>query len=54
MTFPHSIWALKNQNDGDMGSFLLSLTILLSYIVLMTRLNKTKVGGYVKVFGQIA
>jgi hypothetical protein len=38
---------------GDWKSSLLSLTSFLSYIVLMTRLDKTMVGGYVGVLGRI-
>ena len=38
---------------GNWKSSLLSLTSFLSYIVLMTRLDKTKVGGYVGVLGRI-
>ena len=55
VTFPLCIWALTtSQDNGDLKSSLLSLTILLTYIVLMTRLDKTKVGGYAKVIGRIA
>jgi len=54
LTFPLCIWALTTHDNGDLKSSLLSLTILLLYIVLMTRLDKTPVGGYVKLIGQIA
>jgi hypothetical protein len=54
LTFPLCIWALTTHDNGDLKSSLLSLTILLLYIVLLTRLDKTPVGGYVKLIGRIA
>ena len=39
---------------GDWKSSLCSLTICLSYVILMTRMDKTGLGGYVKVIGNIA
>ena len=38
---------------GDLKSSLCSLTICLSYVVLMTRMDKMRSGGYVKVIGKI-
>ena len=55
VTYPLCIWALTtSQDNGDLKSSLLSLSVLLTYIVLMTRLDKTKVGGYADVIGRIA
>jgi hypothetical protein len=53
VTFPLCILSVFLDN-GNLKSSLLSLAILLSYIVLMTRLDKTKLGGYAKVIGKIA
>ena len=39
---------------GDWKSSFCSLTICLSYVILMTRMDKTPLGGYVKVIGKIA
>jgi len=39
---------------GDWKSSLCSLTICFSYVILMTRMDKTALGGYVKVIGKIA
>jgi len=39
---------------GDWKSSLSSLTVCLSYVILMTRMDKTTLGGYVKVIGKIA
>jgi len=39
---------------GDWKSSLCSLTICSSYVILMTRMDKTVLGGYVKVIGKIA
>jgi len=38
---------------GNWKSSLCSLTICLSYVVLMTRMDKMPLGGYVKVIGKI-
>jgi len=41
-------------SPGDWKSSLCSITICLSYVILMTRMDKTGLGGYVKVIGKIA
>jgi hypothetical protein len=38
---------------GEWKSSLCSVTICFSYVILMTRMNKTSLGGYVKVIGKI-
>jgi hypothetical protein len=53
LNFSLCIFAMTCLDAGDWKSPLLSLTSFLSYIVLMTRLDKTKVGGYVGVLGRI-
>ena len=54
LNFSLCIFAMTCLDAGDWKSSLLSLTSFMSYIVLMTRLDKTKVGGYVRVIDQIA
>lgn len=53
INFPLCIAAILIQ-DGDLKTAFNSITILFSYIILMTRLDKIYLGRYVKVIGKIA